>query len=658
MRLSTACDQCKARKVKCDGLQPCSHCVRRKNPDCRYTRAAKRPRVESPGTPRPQSEGALQPRDLGRPLMLSSSPTAQARLNRPESINEEDETAVPRDSRLLRDAQGKLMFIGDCAPLSFLQTVRQLITTFVDADAFATQGHDALLEQTESMMQSLGVVVNSSQLPASLLQSTLSNFIAVTSGLLDVGNFEEISLRITNWINRTERQDDMLSAVNYLILAIGLQSRNEQLSSGYFHQALRIALINLTIDTSPLTVQAFLLVAVHMLRSCQPNGAFLYLGLAARASYSIGMHRAEINARFDEETQLQRERLYKSLKIFDLFVSMSLGRPPALYDIDCSVPYKVSNYRGMEHVDLLDDVIQILLVVETIVEEVYSRRKISLQLTRQISQRLKDWAASRMQRLSTLVASAGSPHSLPYAVGACQALSTYYYAVMLLSKPFLMYEAYKVLESSNKGHQISSGSTGRRALADGCVDAACGLVDMVCKLTQSNTIPHRMPLIVSWLFTSSLVLGVALTAGFGRIMERYLVGAISALEYFAKYDAQATQYSLIARSLLSIGMEYLQRQELNERLARGKASSELFGLPIESYKNSADDSNKRLVAAAPPIMTENVIGNDSIATSAFAVENWEDFDISALGDMIDSSQDLFGTLNMFPRSDAHIEFDC
>jgi hypothetical protein len=43
------------------------------------------------------------------------------------------DTAVPLEARLLRDAQGKVIFIGDCAPISFLQTVRHLIATGAEA---------------------------------------------------------------------------------------------------------------------------------------------------------------------------------------------------------------------------------------------------------------------------------------------------------------------------------------------------------------------------------------------------------------------------------------------------------------------------------------------------------------------------------------------
>jgi hypothetical protein len=176
---------------------------------------------------------------------------------------------------------------------------------------------------------------------------------------------------------------------------------------------------------------------------------------------------------------------------------MCLGRPPALYDVDCTVKYGVSTLNAAEQTDALDDVTQVLLIVETIVEEVYTlRKKISLQLTRQISQRLKQWAEQRMSRLNTLVRRHDDHQDKSGVIGACQALATYYYAVMLLSKPFLMYEAYRTLGRSGDSQPQNAASTRRRALADGCVDAACCLVDMISSLTRTNTMSQKMPLIM------------------------------------------------------------------------------------------------------------------------------------------------------------------
>lgn len=141
-------------------------------------------------------------------------------------------------------------------------------------------------------------------------------------------------------------------------------------------------------------------------------------------------------------------------------------------------------------------------------------------------------------------------------------------------------------------------------------------------------------------------------------METYLAESIAALEYFSAEDPQAMQYSIIAKSLLSTAVNHINQKEMDERAARGKASAELFGLPIGSYhKRDAsrhDDAQHRNPHEAIRSTTPNHAGID--ASYTFATPDWEDFDLGIFGDFsTDVSQDFFGTLNLFPMSDTTFE---
>jgi hypothetical protein len=83
---------------------------------------------------RPQSE---EPQHRPRALQSSGLEDPGAPASPPAgSDDHHEDTAVPLEARLLRDAQGKVIFVGDCAPLSFLQTVRHLIASEVDPNGF------------------------------------------------------------------------------------------------------------------------------------------------------------------------------------------------------------------------------------------------------------------------------------------------------------------------------------------------------------------------------------------------------------------------------------------------------------------------------------------------------------------------------------------
>ena len=453
----------------------------------------------------------------------------------------------------------------------------------------------------------------------------IASYLATTTGLIDLFDESTLAEDILLWANMDRKPQNLTSAINYTILAIGRLRDDEPSAQTYFEHAKSQALSSLGGDLGVGTVQVFLLITVYMLCSCQINSSFLILGIAARAAYSIGLHRTEVNARFGPETQRQRDRLWKSLRIVDLFLSTSMGRPPAISDVDCTVPYRSLDGEGNEVFDLLNASAQILLVMEGIVNEIYSRRKVSLALTESISIELREWSTRWLQRLKHIV-DQPSDHTQSQVCGASQVLSSYYYAVMLVSRPFLMYELHgRLAETSDSAVRSAALTSGKSKLADACIDAASLMVDPILDLLEQGALAVRLPLLVyahptpfwtekkigtkirtvndltrprSWLFASSLVLGLGLLGGFGRILEKYTRMSIRALDHFALSDAHATQYSLIAQSLLTTALEHLEQREMRDRLRRTQSSNQLFGLIPHSAATAAASTSSPSSAAS------------------------------------------------------------
>lgn len=411
----------------------------------------------------------------------------------------EDDTEVPREARLVCDAQGKLIFIGDCAPLSFFQSVRQLVTSRVESNAFAPESSRFSVLEVAAPSQQIArpTTHESPRVWAQSISDSVMRYLSSTAGVIDLFDNARLLDDVQIWASLEPKPQGSMSIINYLILAIGLRTANDVKAEEYFEYSRERALSSLSSDLSVATVQAFALITMYMLCSCQINGAFLYFGIAVRAAYSVGIHRTEVNARFGPEVQLQRDRLWKSLRVVDLYLSTSMGRPPATSDVDCSVPYKAKAEDGTEAYDLLNASVQILLVIERIVEEIYSRKKISLQLTDGISVQLREWSTAWLERLKQVEPDGVWNYDYN---GACQVMSTYYYAVMLVSRPFLMYELCRNLDGSQANGR--SLATGKSKLADACIDSASLMVDSIqdgiCRLTFSSAsrTNSSMPLLV------------------------------------------------------------------------------------------------------------------------------------------------------------------
>jgi hypothetical protein len=116
-------------------------------------------------------------------LEPSSSPTVSR-------DDHQDDTIVPREGRILRDGQGKFIFIGDCAPLSFLQTVRHLITSEVDSAGFAiSASRDSLIEiaptETVDALQPLSINPREAE-------TFVAEYAIVTSGLVELFAHDEL----------------------------------------------------------------------------------------------------------------------------------------------------------------------------------------------------------------------------------------------------------------------------------------------------------------------------------------------------------------------------------------------------------------------------------------------------------------------------------
>ncbi|GAB7333063.1 hypothetical protein MBLNU13_g04746t1 [Cladosporium sp. NU13] len=578
-RTSAACDLCKSRKVKCDGVLPCSYCKRKGQSDsCTFSGPKTRGAKSTTNTPANRdndvNETVPQARERRytdpEPTLRSethadnSGPSASPTLSR----GDHRDTAVPLEARLLRDAQGKVIFIGDCAPISFLQTVRHLIAT--EEDAFPVQAsRDSFVEAAQPVSTAQAERLIPTVHPNDV-DTLFRQYRVATSGLVDLFEREHLADEARKWAAGVAMHStEATSATNCLIFAIGTQENNETKAEAWFNHAKNMLVANLTASMHLATVQGFALVAVYLLRAFQPNGAYLYFSLAARTAYAIGLHRTEVNASFGTAAHNTRDRVWKSLRVVDQLISNLLGRPPSTSDVDCTVKYVTPQIDVKVHV--LDASLQIFMIIERVVVE------------------LKGWASNWLRPLLDATAeSALETVGRETAVGACQTLCSYYYGIMLLTRPFLIYELYEYLGTSMRTSGSRTDHVEKEKFADAALDAAVAFVDTLQWVMDSGIMPRRMPLVVSWLFTTSLVLAVGVLGRSGLSFEGHCKASIRCLDYFATVDPHARQYSFIVQAILKTTTEQVKKREHDLRSQRKQASSQLFGLlPLEPTRMDA-----------------------------------------------------------------------
>lgn len=121
-----------------------------------------------------------------------------ASLSRTNSREDhQNDTAVPLEGRILRDAQGKVIFIGDCAPLSFLQTVRHLIASEVDVEGLAVAAsRDSIIEvaKTKKADGPTSLIVDVRN-----VEMLVGEYVVAVSGLADLFEHTQLLHEVKAW---------------------------------------------------------------------------------------------------------------------------------------------------------------------------------------------------------------------------------------------------------------------------------------------------------------------------------------------------------------------------------------------------------------------------------------------------------------------------
>ncbi|KKK16237.1 fungal specific transcription factor domain protein [Aspergillus rambellii] len=595
LRCRRACDSCKRRKQKCNGEQPCTICVqRRKEAECHFSdKPARllRPNSNPKETmllsehmvPTPQRQTAME-------HLLNSLEDQSATLEQQATDEDKDGAApVPRVARLLRDGQGKFMYIGDSASLSFLQSVRRIVSLSIGRCEFTEDSsRHSMLEafQCSSTTQMGPLVPPPSNDEA---QRLVRQYMLATRPLLDLFDLEEFHPRLANWIGNPTGDEDTVSSIFYLVLAIGAQvsDTNQTVPEQYFVSGRQLAFSAFTETPSLYTIQSYVLISMYMLGACRRNGAFMNLGIALRAAYAVGIHRKDANALFCDRERRARERVWRSLRMMDLFLSASLGRPPATSDFDYDVREEEDTVRKDDHPDLprseplSSTVVSLARIFERILTEVYMRQVVSIHVAENISNQHRAWVKNLPAVLQMQTERLDSQR-LEESLAAAQVLGSYYWSIILLTRPFLIFWVSQYVRNKHEAPDGRSGGTSRISLfADACVYSALRGLNIVDDLVARYTtaLPRRLPFLINSVFNSAVVLGAAFFADYDNLLplEEGLNKAEKFLGLFVPHDPHACRFFQIIKYLRNAVTEYVRRRNRQWMERRSRQVDQLFG---------------------------------------------------------------------------------
>lgn len=361
-RVSLACQRCKTRKQKCDGMRPiCSNCSSF-SAECKYVKPAKyRPRIMDDGTTLAAEARIAELEEILRREGItdkgqerwsqrkaaSASPaspeTADVRIpsKRPHADspcpepekNDRESTSV---LEVLRDLS--LEATGGYIGASSSITMSKMVSSIVKCREPGQQ--ESRLEEHLSPRSltdpaaGSGIAVDTDSIPQVIADKLLQGYLKHISTrwpILHSVYIRSLHTRRSDLSNSYER-----CALN-LVYASGGRFLETAGEPGAFHcerhhaAAMRYA-DELFSCHDVRSVQILILLAIYSLRAPQGPGAWTYIGLAMRACINLGMHRktaAQGCSILDSE---MNKRIFWTAYSLDRQISIILGRPFAISD--------------------------------------------------------------------------------------------------------------------------------------------------------------------------------------------------------------------------------------------------------------------------------------------------------------------------------------
>ncbi|EEP82677.1 conserved hypothetical protein [Uncinocarpus reesii 1704] len=393
-RVTRACDECRRKKIKCDGKQPCTHCTvysyactydqpsnRRRNPAPQYIEALEA-RLQKAET---LLRAILPNVDLDDPSFDSSNVEeliSTARKAQPDSKPKPDpethelpssseqcdesllESMVENTGALDLDDQGHWDYHGQSSGLMFVRHLRKQFGNLVPERAPSKfQQISQILESAKSSSESpidtymsLAHDLPPRDIARKLCDNALEDACIVLR-FMHKPTFNAMFNRVYDIpAEQYTNKENAFLPLLYLTLAVGCLFRGVGDStldkSGYepavdqgfqYFKAGRL-LLDITECRDLTSLQAICFMIIFLQASANVSTCYSYIGIALRASLRLGLHRS-VSANFNPVELETRKRVFWVVRSMDIHVSAILGLPWMLSedDIDQEPPLGIED---------------------------------------------------------------------------------------------------------------------------------------------------------------------------------------------------------------------------------------------------------------------------------------------------------------------------
>ncbi|KAK0612152.1 fungal-specific transcription factor domain-containing protein [Immersiella caudata] len=383
-RTSRACDSCRLKKVKCNGQQPCQHCVGYGAARCTFDKPSHRRKANPVLQGVRALEGKLQrARLLLRELMPPSDPRfaqldfALSHEAAPPQTPVEVDRAGPaaEDERFIPLVEGigeldlgddgKWDYHGLSSGAAYFGRIMKDFPELLSHDPRtpflpqAPRPYMALpLGSLENFTPGLGAHQCYYELPPQDLARTLCEYsLSCATCVLRTVHIPSFYQRFDHLYNTAlpsqayDAEHRRFQGLLYAVLALGSMYDVDEkdptnpnhyavaMDRGFkFYISARLCLDDLTECGDMTTLQALVFITLFLQATANLRACHTFVGIAVRSALRMGLHRHLPHARMSPIEVETRRRVFHVIRQMDIYLSTTLGLPLLLQDKDIDQP--------------------------------------------------------------------------------------------------------------------------------------------------------------------------------------------------------------------------------------------------------------------------------------------------------------------------------
>ncbi|KAF2433222.1 hypothetical protein EJ08DRAFT_647599 [Tothia fuscella] len=393
-RVTRACDECRRKKIKCDGKQPCTHCTvysyectydqpsnRRRNAAPQYIEALEKQLKRANSILRlllpevdlndPSLESKLQQGLYSRPSLRPPDPqangTSGSQAVSDGQIDSQLESMVKATGQLDLDEQGNLEYHGHSSGLSFVRRMREQLgdvmgpegqgTPFVKSRPMS-QVFDSPRSTNDSPFESSSPGV---ELPPKEVALQLCDIAVNDAGaILRIVHYPTFLKQLHSLYDTPPasygNEENVFLPLMYSAMALGtLFSKNDgtdldkrgyesAIAEGFKYFRYSRQLMDIADCRDLRQVQAVVFMIMFLQSSAKLSTCYAYIGVALRSALRMGLHRSFTDS-FNPIEAETRKRVFWVIQRMDCYVGALLGLPHSLGDddIDQELPAAVDD---------------------------------------------------------------------------------------------------------------------------------------------------------------------------------------------------------------------------------------------------------------------------------------------------------------------------